>query len=1073
MFESHCKMITDEEKMYLNLLIEDREESAKVLEKESIRGVKKSITEKYSQQAHFVYELLQNADDAKATKCRFILNKDGLIFAHNGSIHFSVSDPKDEKAGREKGKLGHINSITSIGNTSKTEFEIGKFGIGFKSVFQYTETPHIYDHPFNFKIIRFIVPELLDGDYVNRKKGETLFYFPFDRDLKPKDKSYEEVNDRLNKLDHPLLFLKNLNEINWENDEGNFGVYLKETEFLEGAKQLTLIQEVNKKSVEETFLLFEKEVTDNEQNNRYLVSIVFVLTKGKKTLMSPVKKFPAYCFFPTRESTNLKFIVQAPFLLTDSRESIKQGDKWNEYLINQIGDLVADSLPRIRDLNYLDINCLQSLPILKEDFADDFTFYPIYKEVLNKLKSDEKLLPASDGSVVNAKQSLLARGKGLVELLNTEQLSSLFGMESCKWLDSNITDNSPLWNYLTNEIGIHAIRPENIADKLTKEFLEKQDDSWIIKFYGFLGEHNALWRKDWNSNGPLRYMKFIRLENNRHVAPFKYNDKPQVYMPVEGNSSFLTVKRIITENELARDFLEDKLRLTKPDEMAEVIEHILPKYQKEKLPVTAQENIEDIKKIIHIARRISSDRKYDLNTAIEKSSFLIGFNPSTNKKCWCKPDEVYLNKLYTGEDNLDIYFNSNPNVFFLDKMYQDFGKEDFLNIGCLTKIRVKCKGSYGIGFVSITDCHGYHKRGLFGFDPDSEIDGLEYALSHINLDRAKLIWEILKNYSNSIYGTIESCSRQDYVGSKKEQCASKMGELVHKYPWLSDRHDTFHKPDELLISELHDDFDKESIESKNLIEKLGVKKDIEREYLSKIPEDDRKKFELVKNIPYSELEEIISKRDKEKINEGSKKDYVQEIFSFHEEINNFFNSPSAKALVDDGYIHIDDVANTDRRREVTQNEIIEAVKHEPPISERYKRVSIKKWTEKNKDTRYFLEEQYHGKCQICGYTFIKRDGKPYFEGLYMVSRTKAEWIDRPGAVICLCANCCAKFEHGEIIIEDGVVVELIAKLKCHNEGGNEDLSIRLRLCGEPINLRFSERHLIDLQEMIKADEKNT
>ncbi len=41
------------------------------------------------------------------------------LYLHNGTINFSVSDPyKNEK---NKSKLGHINAITSIGNTTKRQ----------------------------------------------------------------------------------------------------------------------------------------------------------------------------------------------------------------------------------------------------------------------------------------------------------------------------------------------------------------------------------------------------------------------------------------------------------------------------------------------------------------------------------------------------------------------------------------------------------------------------------------------------------------------------------------------------------------------------------------------------------------------------------------------------------------------------------------------------------------------------------------------------------------------------------------------------------------------------------------
>lgn len=145
--------------------------------------------------------------------------------------------------------------------------------------------------------------------------------------------------------------------------------------------------------------------------------------------------------------------------------------------------------------------------------------------------------------------------------------------------------------------------------------------------------------------------------------------------------------------------------------------------------------------------------------------------------------------------------------------------------------------------------------------------------------------------------------------------------------------------------------------------------------------------------------------------------------------------------------------------------------HELPAWERFKRVPDIKWEQKNNNARIFLKEQYYGKCQICEYTFSKKNGEPYFEGLYLVSRTKATWVDRPGNILCLCANCCAKFQYGQIQSEN--ILEQIHNFKCIKEGG-ETVStvIKLRLCNEEVALKFSERHILDLQELLLSDMEN-
>ncbi len=224
-----------QEKQWFDALTKDRMDSANTLEKPSMRGIQRSVVDKYSDQAHFIYELLQNADDAKATSARFCLEKDGLFFVHDGSIRFTVSNPQSEDQDTSSGTLGHINSITSIANSSKTEASIGKFGVGFKAVFQYTQTPHIYDPQIWFKIERFIVPHLLDADLDGRESSDTVFFFPFDHKDKQPQESHDEILEKLKALEFPVLFLSCLKSVSFKAKEV-FGKYEKEATRIGGGR---------------------------------------------------------------------------------------------------------------------------------------------------------------------------------------------------------------------------------------------------------------------------------------------------------------------------------------------------------------------------------------------------------------------------------------------------------------------------------------------------------------------------------------------------------------------------------------------------------------------------------------------------------------------------------------------------------------------------------------------------------------------------------------------------------------------------------------------------------------------
>ena len=72
----------------------------------------------YSDKTHFIYELLQNAEDARASKVSFVLESTRLVFKHDGTELFN-----------EK----HVRGLCGVAESTKSrdETKIGKFGITF------------------------------------------------------------------------------------------------------------------------------------------------------------------------------------------------------------------------------------------------------------------------------------------------------------------------------------------------------------------------------------------------------------------------------------------------------------------------------------------------------------------------------------------------------------------------------------------------------------------------------------------------------------------------------------------------------------------------------------------------------------------------------------------------------------------------------------------------------------------------------------------------------------------------------------------------------------------------------
>lgn len=91
------------------------------------------IIQLYTDKSHFVYELLQNAEDAGATGIRFVQYSDRLEVMHDGKS-FTTEN---------------LQGLCDIGQSDKVNDlnQIGEFGVGFKSVFGICETVRLYSSP--------------------------------------------------------------------------------------------------------------------------------------------------------------------------------------------------------------------------------------------------------------------------------------------------------------------------------------------------------------------------------------------------------------------------------------------------------------------------------------------------------------------------------------------------------------------------------------------------------------------------------------------------------------------------------------------------------------------------------------------------------------------------------------------------------------------------------------------------------------------------------------------------------------------------------------------------------------
>lgn len=562
--------MTPRDEKFFAALIEDREENSKILEKASMRGIKRSVVEKYSEQAHFIYELLQNADDAKATRAEFTLHADRLIFKHNGTKKFSISDPAEEDADTASGALGDINAITSIANTNKTSATIGKFGVGFKAVFKYTSTPAIFDPHVAFQIKNFIVPVRLNHDHPARASDETLFEFPFDnKDCAP-PKAFKEISEKLPALDCPILFLPHLQEVKFSFGSAT-GTYKKnksartfaDDEALKTEAELITLTNSYGEVTEQKLWLFSRA---DDAGRKYSVGYFL----NDKNHLTPVKKY-AFCFFSTKHVTNLNFVIHAPFLLNDSREGILAGDPHNETMIEKLAALAADALIYLRDIGregerLIDDRILKIIPVDESDFdvaADAISFAPFFTVIRKKFRA-EKILPTSDDHTIK-ENAYWADTTRLTEIFPDKQLGKIVGNPNASWVFTTVGERNA--GPVTSKYIRSVVNDFINEDKLLKgsiytldgRFIEAQPLDWFQKFYEWLAQTA-------DRTAVAKFKPFFLDDKGKATAAFDRWREPLLFLPDDSlNVDYPKIHPALLTNPSIKKFLTQEIGIREPD----------------------------------------------------------------------------------------------------------------------------------------------------------------------------------------------------------------------------------------------------------------------------------------------------------------------------------------------------------------------------------------------------------------------------------------------------------------------------------------------------------------------------
>ncbi len=553
----------------------------------------------YSESQRFVFELIQNADDAAKNtnnEVHFDFFQNCLIVSHNGNP-FSEDDIK---------ALTSAGSSTKKADTTKTGYK----GIGFKSVFGKSERVSIFSdgYQFCFDKSRFktvlpwqIIPIWMELSELQNEVQNSIEKNKYAVSTIIEIKGIEQLEKDLNELlnnGQILLFLRRVSKVSVskngqplyliEKKTLNKEAYFSEiTLFKDDAEISSWITKtfgdipVPEKTKDE---LKRDEKTPRKLRDAELTEISFAAKiEGKKIKALKEGESLIFTYLPTKVNDfKFPFLVNGSFLTNAAREGIHEDKVWNQWLFELIAEKTFDWLVELSSTKYK-YQILHLLPHkfnnqqneLKKFFDRSFS-----KECSSKnfiITQNENIRKASE--VVLDKTGLSIQKfidpKSIIEFLKTEKQIILLG--DC-FVNSNVEEPNKL-----KTIGVNTFELDNFNNFfVSKSFTDRHKIADNFSLIKYLKE-----KSDDDKKG-------IWFQNLK-TLPFIYDEKGILYNPSNGicfptgvNSTELgeipvihpDIFEEIQNEKLIYDWLKT-IGVKEPSQIAFVTNVIIPNINKE------------------------------------------------------------------------------------------------------------------------------------------------------------------------------------------------------------------------------------------------------------------------------------------------------------------------------------------------------------------------------------------------------------------------------------------------------------------------------------------------------------
>lgn len=840
------------------------------VENDNFKGVKKIIVDNYSDEAHFIYEMLQNADDAEATEITFDLRNDELIVIHNG-VDFNEKD---------------LEGICSINKGVKSDdyTKIGKFGIGFKSVFVYTESPQIYSGNYSFEIHELILPRKIEKR-MDINAGCTVFVLPFNA-KKTSSIARERISKKLNRLhEEAILFLNNIKKINTIIGDDAHTIekvtlnkypfhhkteyqHIKITKLENGAEH-----DEEKDDDSLFYCLFKRKgitLYDTDDEGELVkvpdqsVMIAYLEENDKIVAINDDYRnleSNFFVFFPTRIPSNCEFYIHAPFVTKSSRDTIAENNDANDELKKNIGILIADSMIVLAKEKSLNVQLIERLyfPVRYTGFIDELIYSSFKDEYKQLLSAGRAIIPCENGIYKSIKGVLFTSedkeiGQKIVKLFGTRWLSDFFNIQNQADL-CYVDKYSKFFGFIKDTFECKKLDVEDIIYNLDASYYEEQTSEWFRKFAELLvkkiyyGGYEAKYRD-------LDTIPLVRTKDKKHRTA---KQSSNLYL----NNGSLD-EAVLSSPQVMYLYREVFKLRDYSTELSEAKEAL------EKLTTAKELSFENEVELLHKIL-IAIDEKKIKPEDLEDIPLFWVINQRNNAVRKVSPKNAWVGKWERTNGIFDLYvLCKGVNIELIDRRYLDaFSVQDLQRMGCK---------AYGLSFFKEGKFTGRDDRDgiLFReteyirplqgkannkhFHPLYQMEYLDEILkAPMSIEKSVIILRLAKEFDSLIKDWIEWSSRSDYASKASfygyGERYSEFGKSLINNKWLFDKQGNLVKPEEVFTEDLAPEYKK--IITADIAELLKMKrstaerlenwnKELENDGLYAIPIEEREAYEEFK-----------------------------------------------------------------------------------------------------------------------------------------------------------------------------------------------------------------------------------